>query len=228
MDPIFPRLLLFILGLLCSGVTFSNAPWTSQDPSMAWAMVHAGSYFVLGACVLICPWQKLVGLVCIVAAAWLPLTYVLAFRQWPGGNDGGGFFWILVVFPMCFISFVSYLAAAASLISSIATDDASELRNSWPRHINLQAYHVDVTAEAAEEIGKRRAKQRICRDAAVRIIPIKSSEKCLVQFDLPEFGKVQWRGVSHDIPILVDESDLVRLSGSVIDFREGDFMLNIE
>jgi hypothetical protein len=147
------------------------------------------------------------------------LTYGMALARWPGGNDGGGFFWILVGFPTCFLTSIGYLVLS---VLAWPTDPT-------PRPPGTQECVRDVlelTPFAAENVLRLSRQNRMPPDTAVRIAPdAKDGHKCQIKFDLPESDGRQWIGCSQGITILVDKGDASSLSGTIVDFRDGEFVI---
>ena len=51
------------------------------------------------------------------SAVALVVTYASAFSHWQSGNDGGGFFWMLMVGPVCVLSVFISLCMVLALLS---------------------------------------------------------------------------------------------------------------
>jgi hypothetical protein len=111
------RLLLGAFELLFFSYVISAEPWriSHTDPQNFWAAFHTWLYAVLAACVIVCPLPRLLAVLCVVGAVALPVTGSWARLEWLSGNDGGGFFWLLVVGPVCLLISVGNLLLGMAL-----------------------------------------------------------------------------------------------------------------
>jgi hypothetical protein len=101
------RLVLFLAFPMFTFWVFSpnHEPWTGDvSHSYFWAKVHISCYTIFGGILgflLGFPRNRVIA---ICACILFPLSYGLALIGWPGGNDGGGLFWIMVVGPACIVA----------------------------------------------------------------------------------------------------------------------------
>jgi hypothetical protein len=113
--PICLLLVLFVIFIM------REHPWDSPSTSSysRWAFLHVMIYIALALCVALCPFRRGLAVVPILLGASLVATYLAAFVGWDGGNDGGGWCWILIVGPSCLLACIlcvgwSFLMVAGS------------------------------------------------------------------------------------------------------------------
>jgi Fe-S cluster assembly iron-binding protein IscA len=113
-----------------------------------------------------------------------------------------------------------------SVLSNLTGGETQSVGELVDKLIGHRRHVVEFTARAGERLRAMIQESHFPPITAVRVIPDpERGQRCQIQFDVPESDGRQWIWFSQGLDILVDKNDSLALSGKVVDYQDGEFVL---